>query len=140
MRSLFNLESAETLLPIVSATLTLRRNTAAMSTEFTSLSVPYPQFILQHAERYRKLVAEWQPEPHGNSPAQDQQNPDMVVCTRVRPMSDEETADGYPPGLFGREGRSGLLDVHELKVAVKTATYPILKVTRHVVPLRPGSC
>ncbi|KAK4452242.1 kinesin-like protein Klp59C [Podospora aff. communis PSN243] len=76
------------------------------------------QFLIDNADHYNKLVAAYKPRPVKK--ASDDSgvgNPDIVVSTRIRPMLDEETAQGFPPGVFPRG--SNIVDLHELRKAIR---------------------
>lgn len=88
------------------------------------------EYILEHAERYHKLVSRFQPEPKHKTQAQldTATSRDVIVSARIRPLSDEETANGFPMGIFERLNDAETLDVHELKRAIKSP-FPSLKVS-----------
>lgn len=77
------------------------------------------QFLLDNAERYKKLVGSFKPPP-SKVLANDSEvgNPDMVVAARVRPLLDEESEQGFPPAVFPREG-SNTIDIHDLRRPVR---------------------
>ncbi|KAK4119150.1 P-loop containing nucleoside triphosphate hydrolase protein [Parathielavia appendiculata] len=77
------------------------------------------QFLLENTERYKRLVAAFKPsalDKKGiNSAAA---SPEIVVCTRVRPMLEDEVAEGFPCGVYPR-GATNTVDLHELKRPVR---------------------
>ena len=78
------------------------------------------QFILDHAERYKQLVAAFKPSPSsikgGGSAVVA--NPDIVVSVRVRPMLEDEISQGFPAGIHIRRDTT-TIDVHALKQPVR---------------------
>ncbi len=77
------------------------------------------QFILDHAERYKRLVAAFKPSPSstkggGSAVA----NPEIVVSVRVRPMLEDELSQGFPAGIYIRRD-TNTIDVHALKQPVR---------------------
>ncbi|KAK0649098.1 P-loop containing nucleoside triphosphate hydrolase protein [Cercophora newfieldiana] len=79
------------------------------------------QFLIDNAAHYNSLVAAYKPRPDKKGPASTDTgsgNPDMIVSTRIRPMLEEETTQGFPPGVFPRKG-ANIVDLHELRKAVR---------------------
>lgn len=79
-------------------------------------------FQLENADWYQVLVKRFKPEPEPERPGaatETQPNPDMIVSTRVRPLLAEEKEIGWPKAVFPRKDQPGLLDVIELKRAVR---------------------
>ncbi len=87
----------------------------AQNFEFSTME----QFILDHAERYKRLVAAFKPSPSstkggGSAVA----NPEIVVSVRVRPMLEDELSQGFPAGIHIRCD-TNTIDVHALKQPVR---------------------
>ncbi|KAL2186561.1 P-loop containing nucleoside triphosphate hydrolase protein [Thermothelomyces heterothallicus CBS 203.75] len=78
------------------------------------------QFIIDNAERYKKLVAAFKPSASATQQkrATDAASPDIVVCARVRPMLEDEVAQGFPVGVHIRSG-TNTVDLHELQQPVR---------------------
>ncbi|AEO59677.1 hypothetical protein MYCTH_2308140 [Thermothelomyces thermophilus ATCC 42464] len=78
------------------------------------------QFIIDNAERYKKLVATFKPSASATQQkrATDAASPDIVVCARVRPMLEDEVAQGFPVGVHIRSG-TNTVDLHELQQPVR---------------------
>ncbi|KAL4926206.1 P-loop containing nucleoside triphosphate hydrolase protein [Aspergillus undulatus] len=78
------------------------------------------QFYLDNIERYQTLVGRFKP-PRVKEPAKTdvQTNPNVVVATRIRPLSAEETKSGQVPGVFRRAGEDGTVDLFELRRLVR---------------------
>lgn len=90
------------------------------------------QFYLYNKTLYRKLVDEFDPTApvahfsrHTAAPSEDdlksaeleQENPNMIVCARIRPMLDEDVSAGFPRAAYSRETSSGndkIVDLHDL--------------------------
>lgn len=86
------------------------------------------QFLIDNASRYQALVSEFKPTAKATQGKMNTApNPDMVVCTRIRPMLADESSSGYVPGVFCRSGGDGSVDVHELRKTIKGQ--PALNVT-----------
>lgn len=82
-------------------------------------SVDMEQFMLEHAERYRRLVAAFKPTTSGPKAADSTAaSTEILVSTRLRPMLEDEINQGFPPGVYQR-GRSNTVDVHELRRPVR---------------------
>src|SRR5690349_11564318 len=75
------------------------------------------QFLIDNAAHYLKLVGAFK--PAHNKAAKDTVNPDMVVAARIRPMLDDESAQGFPECIFPRASAPNTVDVHELRKAVR---------------------
>lgn len=78
------------------------------------------QFIIDNVERYKKLVAAFKPSKSATQKkkATDAASPDIVVCARVRPMLEDELAQGFPVGVHIRSG-TNTVDLHELQQPVR---------------------
>ncbi|KAL2143376.1 hypothetical protein VTI28DRAFT_10490 [Corynascus sepedonium] len=78
------------------------------------------QFLIDNAERYNKLVAAFKPSTLNSKQkgVTDAVSPDIVVSARVRPMLDEEVAQGFPIGVHIRSG-THVVDLHELQQPVR---------------------
>ncbi|KAM0276618.1 hypothetical protein ACHAQH_006575 [Verticillium albo-atrum] len=75
------------------------------------------EFILEHAQRYLRLVAAYKPpKPKVNN--ETSPDADIVIATRLRPMQEDEASSGMVPGLFPREGTNHV-DLHELRRPVR---------------------
>ncbi|KAK4225196.1 kinesin-like protein Klp59C [Podospora fimiseda] len=79
-----------------------------------SMTMTMEEFYIQHAERYKKLVAAFKPGPSTAKPTDP--NPDIIVSARIRPMMEDETAQGFPEGVHPRtKGNTNTVDLHELR-------------------------
>lgn len=77
------------------------------------------QYILNNVARYEKLVAEFRPTTSGPKESdKTETNPEIVVSARVRPMLDDELAQGFPVGVYIRDGTS-IVDLHEIQQPVR---------------------
>jgi kinesin family protein 2/24 len=84
------------------------------------------QFMLENASRYQRLVKDVK---FPSKPVQKtitQTNPDVVICTRIRPLLEQETEQGIPEGVFVRGTTNSTIDAHELRQMVRGP--PVLKV------------
>jgi kinesin family member 2/24 len=80
------------------------------------------QFLVDNTERYHALVKAHKPaKPATSEDAGTESNPDIIVCTRLRPILETEAAAGVIVGAFRREAGSGV-DIHELRKHVKWGT------------------
>lgn len=82
------------------------------------------QFLLENADRYRKLVGDFTPPAARKSTRHDRvetatANPDIIVSARIRPMLDEELSQGFPEGVIPRRGTPGTVDLHEIRRPVR---------------------
>ncbi|KAF3354149.1 rRNA-processing protein FCF1-like protein [Verticillium dahliae VDG1] len=79
------------------------------------------EFILEHAQRYLRLVAAYKPPPAPASKETGETKEDagIVIVTRLRPMLGHELSSGMVPGLFPREHTKGQVDLHELRRPVR---------------------
>lgn len=93
------------------------------------MATPMEQFLLENTPRYQKLLKAIKLDNKPSQKSVTQTNPDVVICARVRPLLEQETAQGIPPGVFVRDGASSIADVHELRQMVRGL--PVLKV-RHL--------
>lgn len=76
------------------------------------------QFIIDNAERYKRLVAAFKPNMSDGKGATTAATREIVVSTRVRPMLEEELAQGFPSGIYIR-GKTNIIDLHALKQPVR---------------------
>lgn len=78
------------------------------------------QFVIDNAERYNKLVAAFKPSTLDSKEkgATEAVSPDIVVSARVRPMLDDEVAQGFPIGVHIRSG-TNVVDLHELQQPIR---------------------
>lgn len=77
------------------------------------------QFIIDHAERYKRLVAAFKPSAtNTKGPASTVASPEIVVSARVRPMLEDEISRGFPVGIHLRRNTQ-TIDVHALKQPVR---------------------
>ena len=78
------------------------------------------QFLIDNAAHYHKLVAAYKPRPDKKAAGDSTGvgNPEMVVSTRIRPMLEDEAAQGFPSGVFPRKA-TNIVDLHELKRSVR---------------------
>ncbi|KAK4150246.1 P-loop containing nucleoside triphosphate hydrolase protein [Chaetomidium leptoderma] len=77
------------------------------------------QFLLDNAERYKNLVAKFRPVASGPKASDSTTaTPEIVVCSRLRPMLEDELAQGFPVGVYLR-GNTNTVDLHELKQPVR---------------------
>ncbi|KAK4032341.1 P-loop containing nucleoside triphosphate hydrolase protein [Parachaetomium inaequale] len=78
------------------------------------------QFLIDNAERYKKLVAAFRPTgPGPKESGTAAASPEIVVSARVRPMLEDEVAQGFPTGVHIRAGSSNIADLHELQQPVR---------------------
>lgn len=78
------------------------------------------QFLIDNAERYKKLVAAFKPSASGPKGSNSEAaSPDIVVSARVRPMLEDETAQGFPAGVHLRVSDTNIVDLHELQQPVR---------------------
>jgi kinesin family protein 2/24 len=78
------------------------------------------QFIIDNAERYNRLVAGFKPsmsDPKGSG-STTAASGEILVSARVRPMLEEELAQGFPSGIHIR-GKTNIIDLHALKQPVR---------------------
>ena len=78
------------------------------------------QFLIDNVERYKRLVAAFKPSPsdakgNGSTTAA---SGEILVSARVRPMLEEELAQGFPSGIHHR-GKTNIIDLHALKQHVR---------------------
>ncbi|KAH6623175.1 P-loop containing nucleoside triphosphate hydrolase protein [Chaetomium tenue] len=77
------------------------------------------QYILNNVGRYKKLVSEFRPTTSGPKESDNTEtSPEIVVSARVRPMLDDELAQGFPVGVYIRDGTS-TADLHEIQQPVR---------------------
>jgi kinesin family protein 2/24 len=77
------------------------------------------QFLIDNAERYKRLVAAFKPSASdAKSSNSTAASPEIVVCTRIRPMLEDEIDQGFPSGVYPR-GSSSTVDLHEMKRPVR---------------------
>jgi kinesin family protein 2/24 len=78
------------------------------------------QFLLENAERFKLLVSRFKPNaaPTKGGSEPGHSSPDILVSARVRPMLEDETDQGFPVGVYLRDG-TNTLDLHELKRPVR---------------------
>ncbi|KAH6847763.1 P-loop containing nucleoside triphosphate hydrolase protein [Chaetomium sp. MPI-CAGE-AT-0009] len=76
------------------------------------------QYILDNVDRYRKLVAAFKPTDSAKGSGATDTSPDIVVSARVRPMLEDELAQGFPVGVYIRHG-TNTTDLHELQQPVR---------------------
>jgi kinesin family protein 2/24 len=79
------------------------------------------QFMLDNAERYKRLVAAFKPstsDPNSKGGSSVVASSEIVVSARVRPMLEDEVTQGFPPCVYLR-GSSNTVDVHELRRPVR---------------------
>ncbi|KXX79904.1 Kinesin-like protein Klp59C [Madurella mycetomatis] len=75
------------------------------------------QFLIDNAERYKRLVAAFKPSASttkGDNSASA--STEIVVSTRVRPMLEDEATQGFPISTYIR---GSTVDVHELRQPVR---------------------
>jgi kinesin family member 2/24 len=78
------------------------------------------QFLIDNAERYKKLVSAFKPTAQGPKGSNSEAaTPEIVVSARVRPMLEDETAQGFPAGVHLRDGNTNIVDLHELQQPVR---------------------
>jgi hypothetical protein len=68
-------------------------------------------------ETYKFLVSRFSPqsEPKLNSSTSD----DTVIGVRIRPLLEDEIADGQIEGVFPRSGAKNIVDLHERKATIR---------------------
>ncbi|KAK0713351.1 P-loop containing nucleoside triphosphate hydrolase protein [Lasiosphaeria miniovina] len=78
------------------------------------------QFLLDNADRYRKLVGLFKPAALNKKTdsGTEAASSDITVSARIRPILEEETSQGFPDSVF-RRGPSSTVDVHELRQPVR---------------------
>ena len=78
------------------------------------------QFLIDNAERYNRLVAAFKPNQSGTKAASGSTvaSPEIVVCSRVRPMLEDEITQGIPAGVHIRHS-TNTTDLHELRQPVR---------------------
>jgi kinesin family protein 2/24 len=77
------------------------------------------QYILDNVDRYKKLVAEFRPTASGPQKSDaTETSPEIVVSARVRPMLEDELSQGFPVGVYIRDG-TNTADLHELQQPVR---------------------
>ncbi|KAK3987339.1 kinesin-like protein Klp59C [Cladorrhinum sp. PSN332] len=80
----------------------------------SSATMTMEEFYIQNAERYKKLVGVFKPGP--STVKVTDPNPDIIVSARIRPMMEDETAQGFPEGVHARTtGNTNTVDLHELR-------------------------
>lgn len=74
------------------------------------------QFYLKNAALYKSLVNQFNAKSASQTPKEPTGpcNPNMVVAARIRPLSEEDEAAGYPVALHPFSSQNGELDVHDL--------------------------
>lgn len=82
------------------------------------------QFLIDNTALFESLVDKFTAEDvvgkHGSSSASP--NPDIVVCTRIRPLLEEELSSGFRASIFPRTSEVGVVDLHELYNSVRGPT------------------
>lgn len=76
-------------------------------------------YLVEHASRYKSLVAGFKPTNRAQNVAIATENPDTIIVSRLRPLLQDEIAGRVPQAVFERPGTSGILDVHELKKPIR---------------------
>ncbi|KAK3317300.1 P-loop containing nucleoside triphosphate hydrolase protein [Cercophora scortea] len=77
------------------------------------------QFLIDNADRYRNLVKAFKPTPVKKGAVETSAaSPYITVCARIRPMLEEELAQGFPEGVIPR-ANSNTTDLHELRQKVR---------------------
>lgn len=77
------------------------------------------QFIIDHAERYKRLVAAFKPSTtNTKGSGSTVASPEIVVSARVRPMLEDEISRGFPEGIHLRRNTE-TIDIHALKQPVR---------------------
>ncbi|KAJ6014405.1 P-loop containing nucleoside triphosphate hydrolase protein [Penicillium herquei] len=77
------------------------------------------QYLLDNIVRYQTLIQRFKPPAQkatGNDPDNDAS---IVVTTRIRPLLEDEISSGQVVATFPRGDGSGVIDLHELKRAVR---------------------
>ncbi|KAH6647898.1 P-loop containing nucleoside triphosphate hydrolase protein [Truncatella angustata] len=72
------------------------------------------QFYLKNAAKYQDLVNALKPAPKSSKAKMttETSSPDIIVSTRIRPLSDED--EGFPRAVFPQSSQHGVLDIHDL--------------------------
>jgi len=100
-------------------------------------------FLLENADRYRQLVAAFKPKAGASNTKKVTDNltasEDIIVSTRIRPMLEDERAQGFPEGIFQRGGGTNTVDVHELRKPVKPLA-PVVLTVRICIGVMFGFC
>jgi kinesin family protein 2/24 len=77
------------------------------------------EFIIEHAERYKRLVSTFKPSsPGAKATNSTSASSEIVVSARIRPMLEDEIAQGFPQGVYQRAD-SNMVDLHELRRPVR---------------------
>ncbi|KAK3689039.1 P-loop containing nucleoside triphosphate hydrolase protein [Podospora appendiculata] len=77
------------------------------------------QFLIDNADRYRNLVKAFKPTPAKKGGVETSAaSPYITVCARIRPMLEDELAQGFPEGVIPR-AQSSTADLHELRQKVR---------------------
>lgn len=89
------------------------------------------KFYIKNAALYRNLVkaANLTPAPRIANVGVET-SPDMIVSARIRPLLEEDIAQGFPGAVFPRSGESGVVDIHNLYNHPRGR--PILKVRNKI--------
>ena len=74
------------------------------------------QFYLQNAALYQSLVdkSNAAPEILLAKGRMERISTDLIVTARVRPLLDEDLADGFPSAVFPHSAETGAVDIHDL--------------------------
>ena len=79
-------------------------------------------------DTYKFLVSRFSPqsEPKLNESTSD----DTVIGVRIRPLLEDEIADGQIEGVFARTGARNIIDLHERKATIRPVGGMKLNVSR----------
>lgn len=87
-------------------------------------------YAVQHAQRYKALVAAFKPIVPADKSDRTTENSDVIVASRLRPLLQDEILSRVPQGVYERQGPGGTLDVHELKRPIRgPPALPTIKVS-----------
>ncbi|KAK3321916.1 P-loop containing nucleoside triphosphate hydrolase protein [Apodospora peruviana] len=80
------------------------------------------QFLIENTKRYVSLVKAFKPsDPKKGTTGSNETTSvsgDITVCARIRPLLEDEIAQGFPAGVIPR-GNTSTVDVHELRRPVR---------------------
>lgn len=82
------------------------------------------QFLLDNAARHQLLVSRFKPP---RTTPDIQENPNITVATRIRPLLEHESSTGQVVAVYPRVNESGVVDLHDLRRVVRG--FPPLNVT-----------
>lgn len=74
------------------------------------------QFLIKNTARFESLVKAFVPplDDEGSTPSSAPTTSDVIVCTRIRPLLEEELSCGFRAAIFPRRVANGWVDLHDL--------------------------